>query len=240
MSDKMTQSDIIKEALSELSCAEDQCRDSASYCDDIESYAYSCKELADDARYSLERAMEYVNKLKAQDVGIKVYVLYIGGKVDSYHQDKEYIKMFAELFPALQDSLAVEKYWVADLPQMLEFISRISNANITSVSQGIMSRTDDIKEGRYLNYNRDINPVTAGGLNRVALWRNESSGHDLSEWLGIKKPIEQKLLDGEIDFNETMTPELKERLLEWADEQAHMAKSVANLTKENKKDKETE
>ena len=115
---------------------------------------------------------------------------------------------------------------------MLEFMNRIAGVDITSTSAGIMSRIHDIKKDRFKNYDRDIEPVTAYGLERVALWRNESSGYDLSEWLDVKQmkidPIEQRLLDGEIDFNENMTPELKERLLKWAEEE------------KAKKDKETE
>ena len=227
MSDKMTHEELMEEIACELNSAENSCRDANSYADDAESSSYEAKDQADEARYSVERALDLVKQINPNP-GIKVYVLYIGGKVDSYHHDTEYIKMFAELFPALQDSLAVEKYWINDLSQMLSFMNRIAGVDITSTSAGIMSRIHDIKKDRFKNYDRDIEPVTAYGLERVALWRNESAGYDLSDWLGIEKPIEQRLLDGEIDFNETMTPELKERLLEWAEEE------------KAKKDKETE
>ena len=222
MSDKMTHEQLIDEIICELNQAEDSCRDANSYSDDAESNSYQAKDSADDARYSVENALKLMKQIKPNP-GIKVYVLYIGGKVDSYHHDTEYIKMFAELFPTLQDSLAVEKYWINDLGQMLDFMSRIAGVDITSTSAGIMSRIHDIKKDRFKNYDRAIEPTVAGGLERVALWRNESSGYDLSEWLDVKQmkinPVEQRLLDGEIDFNETMTPELKERLLKWAEEQ---------------------
>ena len=235
MSDKMTHAELMEEIECELNSAEDSCRNANSYACDAESNSYEAKDNADDARYSVERVMELMKQIKPNP-GIKVYVLYIGGKVDSYHHDTEYIKMFAELFPTLQDSLAVEKYWINDLGQMLDFMSRIAGVDITSTSEGIMSRIHDIKKDRFKNYDRDISPAWAESVERVALWRNESAGYDLSDWLGIKKPIEQKLLDGEIDFNETMTPELKERLLKWAEEQ----KAKKAPAKKKQKKEETE
>ena len=182
----MTHKQLMEEIECELNSAEDYCRNANSYADDAESSCYEAKDQADDARMCVDRAMELVKQINPNP-GIKVYVLYIGGKVDSYHHDTEYIKMFAELFPSLQDSLAVEKYWINDLPQMLSFMNRIAGVDITSTSAGIMSRIHDIKKDRFKNYDRDVEPAIAHGLERVALWRNESAGYDLSDWLGIKK-----------------------------------------------------
>ncbi len=192
MSDKMTHAELMEEIECELNSAEDFCRNANSYADDAERSCYEAKDQADDARYAVEKAMELVKQINPNP-GIKVYVLYIGGKVDSYHHDTEYIKMFAELFPSLQDSLAVEKYWINDLGQMLDFMGRIAGVDITSTSAGIMSRIHDIKKDRFKNYDRDIEPVTAYGLERVALWRNESTGYDLCDWLGIEKEKKEEV-----------------------------------------------
>ena len=170
----MTHEQLIDEIICELNQAEDSCRDANSYSDDAESNSYQAKDSADDARYSVENALKLMKQIKPNP-GIKVYVLYIGGKVDSYHHDTEYIKMFAELFPTLQDSLAVEKYWINDLSQMLEFMNRIAGVDITSTSAGIMSRIHDIKKDRFKNYDRDISPAWAESVERVALWRIESA-----------------------------------------------------------------
>ena len=192
MSDKMTHEELMEEIACELNSAEDSCRNANNYADEAESNSYEAKDQADEARYSVERALDLVKQINPNP-GIKVYVLYIGGKVDSYHHDTEYIKMFAELFPALQDSLAVEKYWINNLGQMLDFMSKIADVDITSTSEGIMSRIHNIKKDRFKNYNRDISPAWAESVERVALWRNESSGYDLSDWLGIEKEKKEEV-----------------------------------------------
>lgn len=198
MSDKMTLLELIDDIDCELNSAEDSCRNAHSYADDAESSAYEAKDNADDARYAVENALKLMKQIKPNP-GIKVYVLYIGGKVDSYHHDEEYIKMFAELFPALQDSLAVEKYWINDLGQMLDFMGRIAGTDIRSTSEGIMSRTHEIKKDRFKDYDRDVSPVAIGGLERVAFWRNNSAGDDLCEWLGIEKT--EDIIDLEVETN---------------------------------------
>ena len=190
MSDnKMTHEQLIQEIECELNSVEDNCRNAHGYADEAEGNSYEAKEAADDARYSAERALELMKQIKPENC-IKVYVLYIGGIVDSYHQDERYIKMFAELFPALQDSLAVEKYWVKDLSQMIDFMGRIAGADTRSTSEGIISRLHETKKDRFKNYDRDIRPVTIGGLERVAFWRNNSAGNDLCDWLGIEPIID--------------------------------------------------
>ena len=188
----MTHEELMEQIECELNSAEDSCRNAHSYSDDAESNSYEAKDLADDARYSVEKALELMSQINPNN-GFKVYVLYIGGKVDSYHSNETYIKMFAELFPALQDSLAVEKYWITDLGQMLEFMSKIADVNLTSISEGIMSRVHDIKKDRFKNYDRNIMPALAEKLERMALWRNNSAGYDLCDWLGIEKEKKEEV-----------------------------------------------
>ena len=127
---------------------------------------------------------ELKERFSSEYKSIEVFVFYIGGKVDSYHKNKDYIKMFAELYPSLIDTMAVEEYHIKTLEEMLHFMEKMTQVMIEPISLGIIKRTKSPKITSETLSGIDL--IESGDLNRVSFYRNNSNGQDFNEWLDCK------------------------------------------------------
>jgi hypothetical protein len=170
----------IEDALSTIRCAKDEIH----YVSDEVNNA-----LANivDAR----KEMKEIEERYKDNPKLEIYILYIGGVVDSIHDNTTYIRQLVVCFPELIDTFSIEKYTINNASNLLYIMNRFNRLqdgyNQNSIIEGMIERLGrgNIRSKEEMQYLSSNPSMSTQSEVRTGFWREKSNGESLLKFLDI-------------------------------------------------------
>ncbi len=170
----------IEDALSTIRCAADEIH---SINDNINNALANIA----DARKEIEEIEE---RYKANPK-LEIYVLFIGGIVDSIHNNTTYIRQMVMCFPELIDSFSIEKYTINNASDLLYLMNRVNRVqdgySQNSIIEGMIERLGraKVRSKEEIQYLSSTPQMSTQSEVRTGFWREKSNGESLLKFLDI-------------------------------------------------------